>query len=128
MKLLQKILGAREWLLIHDPIIMRMLRYDIDDYMKEYGSFENIKVYVSKAFSVWLMKYVVVKFTFPGNDKNSHFPGKQGVAYVVVSRHKAYKWVVPRKEKEEYNLFADRPLKLTTLLHSQISRICEMAK
>ena len=118
---LQKLIGAREWLIIHDPILFYSL--NTATVYETYGQIGNIKVFVSKTFSKWLVKYRILKFVMVENASDSHFPNKIGVAYAVVGKRGGYKWGFDTNTENTYNLFADRPYKLTKLLESELASI-----
>lgn len=119
--LLQKLIGAREWLIIHDPILF----YSINSstVYETFGRSGNIKVFVSKTYSKWLVKYKVLKFVMVENASNKHSTNKMGVAYAVVGKHNGYKWVSSKNTNNTYNLLEDKPHLLMNLLESEIPNI-----
>ena len=95
MKLVSKFMKLRESLLIRDPIIFRwLINLLTDKYSKTvFRTVEDtgrVKVFVSCPVSVWLNRYVFVKFSLPIT--NSRY-WKSAHAYAVVGKHGNYRFI-----------------------------------
>ena len=95
MKLFSGLLKLRESLLIRDPFIFRWLIKCLTNTQSRtvFRTVEdtgNVKVFVSCPVSIWLNRYVFVKFSFPIS--NSHF-WNAARCYAVIGKHGNYRFI-----------------------------------
>ena len=85
MKLLSTLMKLRENLLIRDPFVFKRLTDKSSSAVYHtVDATGKIKVFVSNPVSVWLNRYVFVKFSLPVFDSNNL---NYAHAYAVVGKH-----------------------------------------
>lgn len=133
MKLLEHLLKLRERLLMRDPFLLHLVLNRLEKgalYNKLFSpaqDFKGIVMYESMPLSIWLMEYMLVKFKLDAKAESNIFQGKTGYAYAMVGKHGTVTWLpiqmVHRDSSEVYNLFADKPLLLSSIMKEEVHYI-----
>ena len=133
MKLLEHLLKLRERLLMRAPFLLHLVLNRLEKgalYNKLFSpaqDFKGIVMYESMPLSIWLMEYMLVKFKLDAKAESNIFQGKTGYAYAMVGKHGTVTWLpiqmVHRDSSEVYNLFADKPLLLSSIMKEEVHYI-----
>lgn len=131
-------LSIREMILSHDPYVMDLAIQRFENYASrhrfkpmftELMTKDGIKISVSATLSAWFMKFVIIKFELHEESHRMVFSGHHGYAYAMVGKHNLCQWLriekVHRDVTDLYDLFLDRPTKLSGLLRDNLQAIRE---